>query len=638
MKIIYLLLATICLATNAMERPPKAARVLPEPQERISVPANPSYDDGSSTPTGSKRKGQAPMQALKKPRAQESFSIAYYLKNNLQAILSRIKGNILDLSHMNISSLDGLLSIPGIRNIAHIVLAHNVIKQVKRGDFAGLGHLITLDLSSNLLEFLLTDSFAELESLSNLFLNNNIIRAIQHDSFAGLNNLKQLSLSHNRLQEISSEMFTGVGNLEQLDLSDNQINIIEPYTFVRLTFLKKLKLKGNQLSLVTDAMFNAPKREGFVDIRIEKSKSFQLRNLEELDLRNNKLITIPTSVLPRTPALQRLLLANNQIAQITDSNISALKRLTNLKILDISNNQLSEATVKKITAAFPGVNIIATVAMEPTLEIEQLVKMSQEKKLREQQQEESASEILSQMPKQAKRKEAPSARPPQTIISLRTYLNDRSFSFGARRYKSNENERWYELDHLDLDSLDGLLEIPFIQNTVRIYLDHNKLKAIPRRSFEGLIQLRDIILSSNNIATLDPESFAGVPNLKSVYLDNNHISVLRPELMQQFKNIQILNLDENQISSWPPLIFKDLNKLTELSVGHNDLKQLQPEMLVGLDNLERLDIPANQFTHLDPSLFTPLKKLTFLNLIDNPLSKENVKAIERTLPQVTVAF
>ena len=600
-----------------MERP------APSPQEGISYPiSSTSLSDVSSSASRSgKRKEKAPLRSLKKARGQqENYSIRYYLNTNPHMILSRIKNNTLDLSYMNISSLDGLLELPGIATIAHVVLAYNLIKEIKREDFTHLNRLITLDLSNNLIEFLFTDGFAELESLSNLFLNDNIIRTIQHDSFAGLNNLKQLSLSHNRLQEISSAMFTGTFNLEQLDLSNNQIKAIEPFSFVRLTFLKKLKLNDNRLTKLTSDMFDVPKAEGYINTRTGKTH-FQLNYLEELDLRNNQLISIPTGIFPHTPALQRLLLAHNQIAKISNPTIAALKKLSSLKMLNVVNNKFSDVELKNIKNGLPTVEVITAIPTEePILEIEQLANLSREKRVPEQ--KEPTPRIPIRLPART---------------SLRTYIDDPSFDFSDHRY-TKDNETFYGLDRLNLTSLNGLLELPGIQEVSRLYLDHNKLKTIPARAFAGLNQLKAIILSSNELISFDQHAFENIPHLTAVYLNNNHLSRLHPEVFEQFKNSQTLNLDENQIETLAPFTFKELKKLKTLSLGHNALSVLTPEMLIGLENLERLDIPMNKLSRLDPALFIPLKKLTFLNIQGNPLSKENVTEIKNSLPHVELFF
>lgn len=673
MKSLFIFLLGLVFTNNTMERPPaaaerpaKSARVSveaqqetppytpvhsPEPRASISHPASPSASDGSATPAGSsKRKQAAPVRAFKKSRGQEeSFSIRYYLMKNPEMIRSRIKGNTLDLSYMNISSLDGLLQIPRITQMNHLILAHNLIKEIKREDFATLKQVITLDLSNNLLEFVYADSFVELENLTNLFLNDNIIRAIQHDALAGLNHLKQLSLSHNKIKEIDAKMLHGAFNLEILDLSNNEIKVIAPHTFVRVTFLKRLELNGNQLSGLTKNIFDVPKAEGYINIRAKKAPPFQLRSLEILNLRDNKFTEMPTSILSSMPALQQLLLTNNLIAGVSDANINALKKVSTLKIIDLVNNQLTDTSLNKLKKALPQVQIIATVAMEPTLQIEQLAQLSREKRLKEQQTEESAIENLGKVSaarslsnieqalEQEEAKEEAVLGLTSVASPLYAYLKDRVHDFWQLVHGSR-GQQWYDLNKLGIANLQGLVDLPYIHDVYRIFLRNNQIKTVPVHAFAGLNKLEDVDLGANQIESFDPHAFEGAPHLESVYLNANRIKTLTPEIMAQFKNMKTLILEENQISQLPSGIFKDLTNLTTLYLGHNPLTQLTPEMLIGLDNLKTLDLNSNRFTYLDPALFIPLKKLTYLNLAANPLSKENAEAIRKALPGVRVIF
>lgn len=627
MKATYTIFLGLWFGVNGMERPPKLPRsdseetALYEPfptHEQISVPATPS-SDGGSTSVHVKRKEFIPTRSLKKQRGQEeSFSIAYYLKTNPLLILGRIQGDTLDLSYLRISNLDGLASIPGIGRIKHVSLAHNLIREVKREDFAGISHITSLDLSNNLLEFLLVDSFAELSNLTNLFLNDNIIRILQQDAFTGLNTLKQLSLSRNRIKELDDKMLKGVFNLEELDLSNNEITTLEPHIFVSLSFLKKLKLNNNRITQLAGIMF-----EGF---RL-KGQSFNgLRYLELLDLRTNKLTEIPTTILARMPALAQLLLADNQIARVTDQNITALKKAVGLKKIDLAGNQLTATGLKKLTRALPNVEIIATAPMEISENVERLMSEFSATK--------SISDIEQKLLEERRVQEAK-----KTIVnpvSLRAYLNE-SFAFERRLNKTEQGKQSYNLSRLNLTSLDGLLDLPYIHTASRIYLNENKLKIIPSRAFFDL-GAEDIMLGSNEIEIIDPHAFEEVPQLKAVYLYNNRITALTPEIARQFKNIQLLDLEKNQISMLSLFVFKDLSYLKTLNLSYNRLESLRAEMLVGLENLETLSISHNQLRYVNPSVFAPLKKLTSVDLTGNPLSAEHVAAIKKAFPKIEVFF
>lgn len=645
-----------------MERPTKAVRTMlseeeqqaPRPQrslsrEDVSYPASPSPSEASmSSTSGSKRKSLIPTRSIKKARQSENFTINSYLQKNPQLIMSRIQGDILDLSGLSITGLDGLLTIPGIQNVHTISLNHNAISQIERKDFAGLSQLITLDLSNNDIEILATDGFAELTNLTNLFLNNNRIFNFEHDSFAGLNSLKKLSLAHNRLTVIPQKMFAGAHNLEELFLQDNAINDIEKYAFADIPLLKKLKLNKNQLTKLTGPMFEGTpyKREQF-------SGRDKLNALQELDLRDNKLTEISTSILVHVPNLQIFLLANNQINQITNANIAALKKASHLKTINLVSNRLSDADLKKLKAALPNVKIIATVSMEITQMAQELMKISTEehKKFAEEEHKKiAASKSLSDFKKQIAHEQVEREIHASDILSginksITDLINSKNFDFRtyliswANKYiPYSPITFWYKLRNLGLTSLEGLKELPHIKDIYLIDLNHNLISTIPAGIFSGLSELDDIDLSNNKIATIDPMAFANLPKLNQLDLSFNLLTDLKPNTFREPHNLHILLLDGNGIENLPSELFKNLTELQTLSLGDNKLKQITSDNLVGLENLETLNLSNNKINYLNPAIFKVFKNLKRLNITDNPLDKNNLEAIKEVLPNTDINF
>lgn len=598
--------------------------------ERASYPISPSPSEASvSTAGSSKRKQLTPARAFKRTRQNESFSITYYLQNNPNLIKSRIQGNTLDLSGLSLSSLDGLLAVPGIKSILNMSLSHNMITRIERKDFAGLSQLMTLDLSNNDIAFLETDGFAELAQLTNLFLNNNRIFGAEHDSFAHLNNLKKLSLSHNRFNILSQKLFAGMPHLEELDLTDNAIADVDRHTFSDVSFLKKLKLNKNQLTKLTGPMFEGTKYK-----REQIGGRDRLSALLELDLRDNKLIEIPTTILVHLPNLQRLLLSNNQIAQITPQNIAALKKATSLKYIDLINNKLTDATFKKLKEALPHIEIIATIAMETTQAVGNLIRQFSAAEglsdiahtLEEAHEEQvsTAAQVISQLQHTIKNYEKSYRKHIKTVSEKDTPFSPISF--------------WYDFKNLGLNSLEGLLEFPDIHDMTIIDLSYNMLTNIPTYSFSGLQRLQEIDLAHNKISSIDPLAFANVPNLSNLYLSFNLLSQLAPTVFHDLKSLKVLLIDNNKFTQLPPGLFKNLSHLINLSLADNQISQIDAGHLIGLENLSNLDLKNNQIKSLDTAIFIPFKKIKTIDLRSNPISQENIEALKKALPNTKIYF
>ncbi|XP_076806262.1 vasorin-like [Clavelina lepadiformis] len=108
-----------------------------------------------------------------------------------------------------------------------------------------------------------------------------------------------------------------------LFLFDNKITTIPDGSLSRLKSLRLLSLSSNRLN----------------DSAFKPSLFLQLKQLENLELSDNRLTSIPRNAFAGMPNLVRIYLENNKISSI-DSD--ALKNMSNLLELKLSNNRLSD--------------------------------------------------------------------------------------------------------------------------------------------------------------------------------------------------------------------------------------------------------------------------------------------------------
>lgn len=131
-----------------------------------------------------------------------------------------------------------------------------------------------------------------------------------------------------RTVECSNSGLTGIPDLidpetQVLDASNNDIKIIPSNIFIRvhLTNLQRLYLRNCQIDRIDDTAFAG------------------LTNLVELDLSQNRLISIPTVCFVNTPFLRDLNLASNTFDRLSNGTLSSLP---NLVKLDLSYTHLEE--------------------------------------------------------------------------------------------------------------------------------------------------------------------------------------------------------------------------------------------------------------------------------------------------------
>jgi len=215
-----------------------------------------------------------------------------------------------------------------------------------------------LELQYNLVSSLHNEAFKNMNCLSHLDLRNNPLTFIKSNSFKTLLHLKtllitstsiiRLTTSFSFLQYFTTSPFLQLASSSSsykdnlfdklrilyyraeyvfnIDLSDNQIPSVDHLE-------KGLKVFPNAASLVLQ-------RCGI------KFSNFSLpnRNLTLLDLSQNQIKEITSSVLKSVPQLKSLILSQNQITQF---DIDLLELTPNIEKLDLSHNHIALLTTNK---------------------------------------------------------------------------------------------------------------------------------------------------------------------------------------------------------------------------------------------------------------------------------------------------
>lgn len=291
----------------------------------------------------------------------------------------------LDLSLNNISHIAGA-PFQYLTQLGEINLYKNFISNIGPDAFSHLGNLRTLDLSNNSLTKLNETTFQSLTEsvLRVLYLEINRIETIEAGTFHGLGQLEFLKLSRNRLtQTILGPELEGMPKLKILDLGLNKDISIGEDAFANVTSLTKLYL--NVIGLKTMMAGKSPFRHlvnlEMLDLsnnslsRILAPDSFKsltklqvlylqhnnlyhlwedsqtpvdfltgLTSLRKADLSYNGFHKIPDGAFKNTTHLQILLLARNQIANLTSSSFEGLSSLRELQLHHNNLNVIKETS------------------------------------------------------------------------------------------------------------------------------------------------------------------------------------------------------------------------------------------------------------------------------------------------------
>lgn len=95
---------------------------------------------------------------------------------------------------------------------------------------------------------------------------------------------------------------------------------------------------------------------------------------------------------------------------------------------------------------------------------------------------------------------------------------------------SIDAEGYLSLTDLNLGSLEGLAEVPNIDQVRQLGLERNNLRRLGAGAFEGLENLSVLWMGGNRLVMVDEDAFRGLKNLKSIigaredYMDTRVVS------------------------------------------------------------------------------------------------------------------
>ncbi|NXJ80314.1 VASN protein, partial [Trogon melanurus] len=221
-------------------------------------------------------------------------------------------------------------------NTLFLYVFENGITTLSEDSFAGLPALQLLDLSQNKITSIQKNIFQPLTELVNLDLSSNQLQEITNETFHGLRLLERLYLQKNRIQHIHAAAFDTLDNLLELKLQNNQLWAVPPLDLPNLLLLD---VSWNKIPAIAPGAFHAVNIESLkiagLGLTSLNEELFQAQNnLHELDISDNLLECVP-GVLRRLGSLTKLSLAGN--ARISQLPPEDFRNLHNLQELDISN-------------------------------------------------------------------------------------------------------------------------------------------------------------------------------------------------------------------------------------------------------------------------------------------------------------
>lgn len=438
-----------------------------------------------------------------------------------------------------------------------------------------------------------------LSSMEAVYFIGNTIENIEPDTFSQFTRLKELRFAQNKIATIDH----WTEELKTVDVLIFEDNTIENRGHLGSVISRKVKnlvrlhLGNNAFRGLDWLQNNCPR---LIDLNLPnnlirtlpKNFSTRVQLLQYLDLQDNLLTSIDTTIFEGFSNLVDLRLTNNNITDIADS---AFRDLSNLVSLTLRNNSITSITKDTLK----GLRSLETISF--------------------------SENRLDDISKDAF----------QHILDIKhLHINENTIT-------SLEVGTFRNLNKLiDLDVRNnyitefnaGMFEnLPSVRE---IKLTRNDLEEIKTRTFVNLPNVELIEIAYNRITTIQNDAFESITFLKELNLMNNEISVWNSKAFKNVEKIGKINLEGNQIKTIQSQAFHNLN-IKYIDFKDNLITKIEVDGFGGLDSLEYLGLSGNNIAELSEEIFKHLRNLKCIDFINNKVQKTELL---KQLPKVQFVF
>uniref|UniRef100_A0A8B9GVB4 Ig-like domain-containing protein n=1 Tax=Astyanax mexicanus TaxID=7994 RepID=A0A8B9GVB4_ASTMX len=332
---------------------------------------------------------------------------------------------------------------------------------------------------------------------------------------SGINFTLRMSVfrANNKISKISSERLRPLVALETLDLGNNNLQEVRTGAFPPLP-LKNLYLNNNRISVLEHGCLNNLSSTLLV-LRLNRNrlnsipaKTFQLPNLQHLDLSRNRVRRIEGLTFHGLHRLRSLKMQRNGITRLMDG---AFWGLSNMEILQLEYNNLTEVskgwlygllTLQQLHLAHNAISRIKPDAWEFCQKLAELDLNSN----------------------QLARLEEGSFMGLSVLEQLSIGHNRVSFiADGAFRGLSllNTLDLKYNEISWTIEDMNG----PFsaLNNLRKLFLQGNRIRSVTKKSFTGLDLLEQLDLSNNAIMSIQGNAFSQMKKLEELLLNTSSL-------------------------------------------------------------------------------------------------------------------
>lgn len=174
------------------------------------------------------------------------------------------------------------------------------------------------------------------------------------------------------------------------------------------------------------------------------------------------------------------------------------------------------------------------------------------------------------------------------------------------------------LSNLDL-TMNQIETFQFIpkMNLASLSLSNNKIRVLTNQTFENLVKVQYLYLSSCFINQIETGTFCKFENLQTLILSNNDMSSIKLNCLENVLNLQLSNVNYSGLitqelvgnpvkvqylylssNNIERLELKNLTYIQYLFLNYNNLKNLSNETIRALSSINYIDLSNNKFDYL----------------------------------------
>ena len=507
-----------------------------------------------------------------------------------------------------------------------ITIENNNIKRLRNKSFGGLYKLTSLRIENNKIQSISESAFVGSTALNALTINEDSLSLFENGVFHVLSNLTMLTMQAKRI-EIPQRDVCVLRNLKSLTLGKFKFpSAIFLRCFQKITKLATLQLMSIELKNISRATFSPFRRISLTKLRLINCGLRRLNvdifedlsRLQELDLSQNAIASLPNDIFVPLTKLHQLNLSGNKLKVVSDELLQPLRYLRNLYI----------GKNRDMNVMFGEEFLNMTQLQMLTINGNKLMSLNNDtfRHLRH-----SPLNMVDMSSCSIRTISKGSFRPLRNITTLHLGTNHFNASVLHDAFYGLQGSPLHNLSisHVNLRDysttlFEGLNNNKItlltlkdchittikrgvfrnLSNVTVLDLSDNGIKSIEENSFQDLPRLSVLDLGKNNLVEMSSAAQLGIsPGLSRLRLASNSIKVIKQDSLFGYGNLTSLNLDDNSIRTISGTAFASTPHLKGLSLRANKISHIRSGTFDALTNLQVLDLQHNDITTEDPSLF-----------------------------------